>query len=132
MTKFERALLVLVFLGLVGPRVADAAMTRTKSQGQLALEEARPPIPDTGAPVRMQCTTGTDADSGALDPWESYIIQCDTDAWVRWGTAAVNAVANDFKVVSGIPHSFSTDTSTLHVSCLSVVTTADCRILKTH
>lgn len=136
MTRGERAILLMMAFGMIGvlavtgSQVALAGMNRTANQGQLVHELTRACTPATGAPVRLQATTGTDADSGALDAWTGYRLECDTDAWVRFGTSAVNAVANDNKYRAALPEYFSTSGTVVHVSALSVSTNGDCRLTK--
>lgn len=86
--------------------------------------------PASGAPTLMVCTTGADADSGALTADKTYRIMCDTDAWVDFHTAASNAAADDTYVPAFQPFEFSTFNGQVHVSCLSVAVNGDCRITR--
>lgn len=99
-----------------------------------AANQTRACIPVIGdSAVTLAATTGADADSGALDAGSVYMLQCDTDAWLRWGTSAVTAVADDWLQPAGVVSYFSTGGATnlaTHVSALSVSSNGDCRLLR--
>lgn len=78
--------------------------------------------------TRMACTTGTDADSGAMPQYEVIRVDCDTDAWWEAGASAVTAAANTMKIRAGIPEFYTTTSASFHFSCLSVTSDGDCRI----
>lgn len=126
----KRSHIIAAFLaGLIAAGgIAFATPARTNDHENSTMTRAC--ILETGAPVRMQCQTGADADSGAMDALSVFRVDCDTDAWWLAGTAAVNAVANSTKIRAGVPEYFATDNSILYFSCLSVTTNGDCRISK--
>lgn len=110
-------------LALAASVQADMVQSSTVESGQ----RSRAPFMKTGAPTKLACTTGADADSGALVKNTSYILRCESDAWIDWGTAATNAVADDFKMLAGKYLRFSTSPlADTHVSCLSVAVNGAC------
>ena len=116
---FFSALLVV----LSGPIYADMITTAVNESGM----RTRAPYMKTGAPTKLACTTGADADSGALVQNTTYIMRCESDAWVDWGTAATTALADDFKLLAGKYFRFSTSAiNATHVSCLSVAVNGAC------
>jgi hypothetical protein len=89
--------------------------------------------PKPGASViRMQATTSADADSGALGYNRLYMMMCDTDAWVRWGSTAADAAAHDWKLPAHMILFFLSGGSgnAVHVSAKSVTSNGDCRLLE--
>ena len=117
--------LLLVAAILLASQVASADMITTSVNESGT--RSRAPYMKTGAPTKLACQTGADADSGALVKNTTYILRCESDAWIDWGTAATNALADDFKMLSGKYLRFSTHPSdATHVSCLSVAVNGDC------
>lgn len=94
-----------------------------------ALAMARPCIPkaDT-APTKLACVTANDVDSGALTASTCYLYEGDSDAWFRWGTAAVTTVVDDTKLRAGKTYKFCTQTGLVHTSCKSVAVNGDWRL----
>jgi hypothetical protein len=124
-----------IFLGVgvfITAAISTGAMDPRGSERQV-LEYTRACTPRIGASaVRLQATTGTDADSGALNLDSVYMIQCDTAAWVRFGASAVTAVANDWLVSPGEIYFIPTggQENMRHISALSKTVNGDCRLLE--
>ena len=131
----KKSLVIFFGLAIVAISVIFAMPTMAQSQHVLA-PMPRMCIPGTATATRMQATTGTDADSGALAAGACWMLEGDSDAWAKWGTSAVTAAANDFKLRSGKTYVFcafpSKDGTAApqHVSLLSVAVDGDWRILE--
>lgn len=87
-------------------------------------------VPAAGAPIKMACQTGADADSGALTTGKLYEITCLTDAWLDFAAAASNAAADDKYMPALRVYRFGTGgpEAILHVSGLSVAVNGACYI----
>jgi len=82
--------------------------------------------------LTLEATTSTDADSGALNTLSMYMMTCDTDAWVRFGAAAVTAVADDWLCREGQVYFIPTGGSEkmIHISALSKDVNGDVRLIE--
>src|SRR3990167_6210184 len=126
---------LVVFLGAAIVAISVPTVAQAQSQHVFA-PMPRMCIPGTATATRMQATTGADADSGALAAGTCWMLEGDSDAWAKWGTSAVTAAANDFKLRSGKTYVFcafpSKDGTAApqHVSLLSVAVNGDWRILE--
>lgn len=125
LASFATAALVLGATALAGPSNDNRTEQLTKL-GHLT----RACTPATGAPVKLAATTSSDADSGALDTYTNYRIDCDTDAWVDFADSASDAVADDTKIRAAVPEVFYTGADRIHWSALSVDVDGDCRLTK--
>jgi hypothetical protein len=104
----------------------------TRSQGN-SMNMTRACVPKIGdVALTLEATTSTDADSGALNAGSMYMLRCDTDAWIRFGAAAVTAAADDWLVganeVFFIPTGGSENM--VHISALSKDSNGDCRLIE--
>ncbi|MEM6533919.1 MAG: hypothetical protein AAF654_14960 [Myxococcota bacterium] len=118
---------VLALAGLVSAQVENLDERRASNLTRACI----PAIGDVA--VTLAATTATDADSGALGLGSVYMLQCDTDAWIRWGSSAVTAAADDWKQPAGVVSYFATGAAgrkANHVSALSVSADGDCRLMQ--
>jgi hypothetical protein len=108
------------------------AQTENRSQN-IAANMTRACYPAVGdVAITLEATTIADADSGALTIGSVYMIRCDTAAWVRFGSAAVTAAVDDWKIEVGEVFFIPTGgpESLAHVSVISVSVDGDCRLIE--
>lgn len=114
--------------------VAGTAMGQLESKRDgHSLNLTRACFPKIGqVAVTMAATTSSDADSGALNDDSMYMMRCDTAAWVRFGSSAVNAAADDWLCEPGEVYFIPTggDQSLLHISAKSKSVDGDVRLIE--
>lgn len=129
MKKYLKYLIAAAVLAI--PLTAYARLATYSSSSSNNLTRACfPKIGDVA--ITMAATTSTDADSGELDARSLYMLRCDTDAWVRFGAAAVTAVADDWLVGAGQIFFIPTGgpDNLRHISALSKDVDGDCRLIE--
>ena len=128
----KRTLLILAILGI--PAFVYAQTKKVELQGRTeALNNTRACYPKIGdVALTLAATTGADADSGALNMDSMYMMSCDTDAWIRFGSAAVTAVADDWLCRTGEVYFIPTGgpERLAHISALSSSSNGDVRLIE--
>ena len=89
-----------------------------------------PVIGDSAAVVAA--TLAAAVASGELNTGSLYMVRCETDAWVRFGAAAVTAAPNDWRINSGEVHFIATGgrQKMRHMSFRNVTADGDCILME--
>jgi hypothetical protein len=89
--------------------------------------------PKIGAAAqKLDASLVADADSGALNNASKYLLRCTTDHWIRFGSSAVTAVADDWLVEAGEVWELPTGgtQASLHISVLGKDVDGVCYIIE--
>lgn len=110
--------------------VANSAMVKTS--GDETNRHARSPFYATGAWVALNPDTSTAASTAALTENSRYVIQCTTDTYLRFGTAASgeDATSSNGYLPSGAWLEFSVAADARFLSALSKGADGICYLLE--
>jgi hypothetical protein len=79
----------------------------------------------------VDCSNVAAAQSGQLDDWTRYVVQCGVNSYIAWGDAATDeADANDGYIPAGSWLEFMTDSTSRYFSCLNIGSDSDCRYIE--
>ena len=93
-------------------------------------DNTRACVPKAGAATAIACTASASASSGALTADSRYLIQCEHDAYLVWGTSAATATSSGFIIPRRVAFDFATDDTVLYVACLNVDSDGACRYIE--
>lgn len=113
---------------LVGVQIASA---QTTQMGQReATNEARDCLFKVGAAEEITSTTGASDSSAALTKNSRYLVKCDSEGYVRWGTSAATAASGDFKLPQDTVLPFRTNDTVIYFAARSVSVSGSCWVLE--
>lgn len=104
----------------------------TVGQGR-ALNLARACFPVIGDSATVVAATAAAAvASGELSTGSLFMVRCETDAWVRFGAAAVTAAPDDWRINAGEVHFIPTGgrERMRHMSFRNVLIDGDCILME--
>lgn len=118
MRNFTHTIIIAAAIVAVGA-IANGALINTNEAESARL--GRAPFYATGAWVALDPDTSTAASTSALTANSRYVIQCTTDHYFRWGTAATGqaATSSNGYLPAGAWLEFSVDASVPYLSALS-------------
>lgn len=84
-----------------------------------------------GGWTKVDCSAAAAAQSGQLNAWSRYVVQCRSDSYIAWGDEATDeADSNDGFLPTGSWLEFLTDGTSRYLSCLNVSSDTDCRYIE--
>lgn len=102
-----------------------------KFPSTFAINATRACVYPSGGWTRIDAQNGAAVLSGALNSWTTYAIQCDSDAYVAWGTSAVVTDSADGWLAAGAIVRFATAGGNLYVSVRNKVHVSnDCHYIE--
>jgi len=115
--------------------IAGVAIAQSPSQNNtLALQKAqdltRAPIFVAGGWTSIDCSNVAAAVSAQLTSFSQYVIGCEDDSRLAWGTSTVVADANDLPLYEGAWLRFVAAAGSDYVSCLNVNEDSICRYIE--